>query len=87
MLVEIKATFKCDLCGIKFIVGVEPAGNIPAGWSVFECAEDDIRGGRDYQDERNEPGAVGSVDRHRHLCARCTRKMDSKPPSERRARP
>lgn len=77
MIVDIKAKFSCDECGTEFIVSIDPPYEPPAGWSMFDVAEDAIRGGQDYEDG-HEPQSdyIGSVQDDRHLCGRCTRKAD-----------
>lgn len=77
MIVEIKAKFSCDECGTEFLVSMDPATDPPAGWSVFDLAEDAIRAGHDYEDG-HEPQSdwIGSVEGDRHLCGKCTRKSD-----------
>jgi hypothetical protein len=75
MLLNIKAKFKCDECGNEFIVTIDPACEPPAGWTVFEVAEDAVRGGVTYEDERG--GDVSSVQNELHLCSQCTRRHDA----------
>lgn len=78
MIVSIEATFECDECGKKFYVQIDPASSQCADWQVMEIAEDAIRGGQCYRDERKDefPGIASVTDDKRHLCARCTRAMD-----------
>lgn len=78
MIVEIEAKFACDDCGTEFVVSLDPASQAPRGWTVFEIAEEAIRGGSEYRDGFERPGAIGSVSIHgRHYCDRCTLKHDS----------
>ena len=74
MLVEIKAKFECDSCGIKFTVKIDPAWKSPINWSLYEVAEDAIRGGQAYEDEADYPHCFrfGSVRDNKHLCALCS---------------
>lgn len=80
MIVEIEAKFSCDECGTEFFASIDPAIVPAAGWSMFDVAEDAVRGGIGYYDgfDDHPHGApIGSVDDGRHLCARCTRKNDA----------
>lgn len=76
MLIEIQAKFSCDDCGTEFSVTVDPALVMPTGWSVFDVAEDAVRGGFGYEDA-HEPRSsyVGMVEDDRHLCGRCAEKL------------
>lgn len=72
MIIAIKAKFACDQCGEEFSVSIDPASIGAPGWSVFEIAEDAIRGGIGYEDGApHEPGKVGAVEGNRHLCKEC----------------
>lgn len=76
MLVEIQAKFSCDDCGTEFLVTMDPAYNPPEGWSVFDVAEDAVRGGLGYEDAHEPRSAyVGMVEDNRHLCGRCAEKL------------
>lgn len=79
MIIEVKAKFACDDCGTEFFVPLDHAYEFPQGWSVFEAAEDAIRGGIGYEDatENTQPAYAGCVDGCRHYCAACTRKIDA----------
>lgn len=77
MIVEIKAKFSCDDCGTEFFVGMDPAYEPPAGWSVFAIAEDAIRKGDSYEDATDALIGYGSVGSDgRHYCTRCTNKRE-----------
>lgn len=85
MIVEIEAKFSCDDCGTEFFVGLDPAYEPPAGWSIFAVAEDAIRGGQKYSDAVDYahggpwgPWKSGSVEDGRHYCAQCTKKCDAR---------
>ena len=72
MIVEIKAEFRCDNCNYRFRVGLDPAYVPPANWSLFEVAEDRVRGDGDCSvDDWQKPAP-------RHLCASCTREWSEK---------
>lgn len=78
MIIEIKAKFACDDCGTEFVVSLDPASEAPQCWTLFDIAEEAIRGGFEYRDEFERPGAIGSVRFDgRHYCDRCTLKHDS----------
>ncbi len=70
MLVEILARFQCDVCGKEFPIEIDPARNPPAGWSIFEVAEDSIRGTALHNG--------GMVVDGNHLCDQCGRKAEKK---------
>lgn len=57
MILEIRARFECDDCGMRFSVGLDPA-HVPApGASIFEVAEEAVRKmilGDDCPDEMEE---------------------------------
>ncbi len=78
MIIEIEAKFSCDDCGTEFFAPLDPAYDVPSGWSVMAVAEDAVRGGIGYSDGTERPyngsGSVGYDGRH--YCARCTRKYD-----------
>lgn len=79
MIVEIEAKFSCDDCGTEFVVGLDPAIDLPPGWTLYDAAEDAVRGGSEYRDGHGRADAVGSVgDDGRHYCDRCTRKRDGR---------
>ena len=46
MINQILANCACDRCGERFAVALEPALQPPVGWTLYEVAEDAIRGGR-----------------------------------------
>ena len=79
-LIEIRARFRCDDCGREFSVQLDPVDKPPTGWSVFDVAEDAIRGGAGYIG----PDVTGSVQKsdtisdkdNKHLCGTCTEKTD-----------
>lgn len=77
-LIEVRAEFLCDGCGRPFSVHVDAPYVPPAGWSVFEIAEDAARGSIDYQGPNNPDGTLGasSVQGERHLCGLCTSAAD-----------
>lgn len=62
----IRATFDCDGCGHQFQVEMDPAGMRPKGWSLFEEAEDYVRGGVGTE---GMPAVVHDM----HLCHDCAR--------------
>lgn len=41
----IRARHTCDCCGAWFEVDLKPPYTPPAGWSLFDCALDAVRGG------------------------------------------
>jgi hypothetical protein len=73
-LIEVRANFLCDGCGRPFNIRIEPPYVPPEGWSVFDVAEDAVRGSIDYVGPKNEDGTRGSssVQDGRHLCGLCT---------------
>jgi len=75
MLKSIKATFNCDCCGKDFTVRVDPAYVPPVNWSLYDIAEDSIRGGNGYEGP-GDKGYWGSVEGDKQLCAECTKKGD-----------
>lgn len=80
MIKEVKATFECDRCGTEFTVKIDTAIEPPAGWSVFEIAEDAIWSLLNYEDATIKKGDTilgGSVDSGKHYCQRCTYKRNA----------
>lgn len=72
MLVDIVATFRCDSCNYRFRVRLDPAYVPPANWSLFEVAEDRVRGDGDCSvDDWQKPTP-------HHLCQGCTRELDKR---------
>ena len=79
MILAIEAKFSCDDCGTEFFQPIDPASIAPAGWSMFDVAEDFVRGGIGYRDGTDDWTGSGSIgDDGRHYCARCTRGYDAK---------
>lgn len=70
-IVSIIAKFECDACGAYFSANLDEARQPPDGWSLTECAEDEVRGGGDSLAESPSIGDCGE-----HLCPACTRKAD-----------
>lgn len=83
MILNIQAKFVCDTCGDRFSVSIDPADSVPANWSMFEKAEDAIRGGRGYKDAGGEfPTRTGSVFGELHLCHDCTKIAEQQEPTD-----
>lgn len=64
-LVVVRATFECDGCGTQFKVDMDPATMRPKGWTLFEEAEDYVRGGCGAE------GGMPAVVHGMHLCHKC----------------
>ena len=72
-LIDIQARFYCDGCGKPFRVNMEPPYEPPAGWSLFDCAVDAVRGSVGYQGP-NDPrgfGGLSGVEDEKCLCGCC----------------
>ena len=83
----IRAIILCDLCGIEFSVAIEEATNPVAGWSMWDVAEDAVRGSLGYE-QKATPDRLGgllghssSVQQGQMLCADCTLVIDGEEPS------
>lgn len=75
----------CDVCGEKFTVELEPSYKPPRSWSLYEVAEDAVRGAIDYRPEKDEVtpehtfALSCSVSKdNKHLCGTCTWESDNK---------
>lgn len=64
-LVVVRAIFECDGCGTQFKVDMKSEGMRPKGWSLFEEAEDYVRGGC------GSDGSMPAVVHDMHLCHEC----------------
>ena len=85
-LIKIVATFECDGCSRKFLVGMDPAGKIPGHWTLFEAAQDWLRGGAfdGYVNERYKTVSLcgGEVLNGKHYCPSCADKIVTNLPEE-----
>lgn len=66
----IRATVDCDGCGKQFHTELHNADKLPDGWTLFELAEDYVRGGNCVE------GGLCSVYHDMHLCPQCTTVAD-----------
>lgn len=78
-LIDFRATFRCDNCNARFSVEVDSAGDIPAGWSGYDVAENAVMGSVGYEGPRQPNGTLGcsSVQDGRCLCGPCTSEADA----------
>lgn len=69
-LLSLHANIECDACGRQFKVECDPARKPVAGWSWFDLAEDEVRGGHIHS------GSDGScmVEEGQMLCGECASK-------------
>jgi transcription elongation factor Elf1 len=65
-LVNIRATFDCDICGKRFSVELDPATSTTEMPTVFDLAVDACRGSVGYQGP-DGPG-FSCVDGDKHVC-------------------
>jgi hypothetical protein len=65
-LEAITAKFECDECGKPFEASIDESYQPPPGWSMFDVAEDAIRG-----------TVWETVNNGKHLCRACTAKDDA----------
>ena len=72
MLKSITAELECDECGKPFSIDIDPASNVPDGWTPFEVVEDAVLGG-------GLACPSTSIQDGKHLCGICTQKRDAKP--------
>lgn len=79
-IVNIRATISCDACGREFRVEMDPASKVPAGWTLWDDAQDAVRGGsivpEKGQDILDVLGSSCSVQDDKMLCGDCTRAAD-----------
>ena len=69
----ITASIQCDDCGKNFRVSLDESARTPEGWTLFELAEDAVRGGVSTVDPI---GQSTSVQDGMMLCPTCTRERD-----------
>lgn len=72
---SIQALCHCDECGEPMTVDLDPAYKPPASWTLWDCAEDAVRGG-------NAGAGITSVQDDKMLCPICTKAEDAKYPDE-----
>lgn len=75
MILDITAVFRCDGCGKRFSVKIEPATYCSQDLAASDLAEDALREGDTYRDDDADPQHVGSVVNWKHYCAACTKGM------------
>lgn len=71
----IRAHIRCDECGAGFAVDLDAAHKPPAGWSLWDVAEDAVRGGQVFGKSIFDGSC--SVQQGRMLCIPCTRAADA----------
>lgn len=76
-VVSIQSEIACDECGSRFKVDHDLAYKPPSGWSLFEVAEDAVRGG--YAAGKSIFDGSCSVQDGSMLCIPCTRSADATP--------
>ena len=74
-VVSIKSVIECDECAARFTVLHDPAYSPPADWSLWDVAEDAVRGG--YVEGKSIFDGSCSVQDGRMLCIPCTRRADA----------
>lgn len=79
-VVSIKSVIECDGCGVQFAVDHDPAYAPPAKWSMWDMAEDAVRGG--YVSGKSFLDGSCSVQDGQMLCIDCTRKADAENPED-----
>jgi len=77
-VIKIRAFIECDECGAQFSVALDPADPTPDGWTLWELAEDAVRGSVNYEDKTWHSGLSSSVQNDKMLCKDCTAKEDAK---------
>src|SRR6202021_1028775 len=86
-LMHVRATFRCDGCGRAFMFEITPDTKLPADWTLFEEAEDCLRGGSflAYVGEKRSgrrEHLFSSLQSGHHLCPDCTSKIDEVGPED-----
>lgn len=71
---SITAYVDCDEYDIHFSVNLDPARSLPSDWSLWDEAEDAVRGGIDSSFGILEST---SVQDGKMLCPRCTHEVDT----------
>jgi len=89
-LMHVRATFRCDGCGRAFMFEITPDTKLPADWTLFEEAEDCLRGGSflAYVGEKRSgrrEHLFSSLQSGHHLCPDCTSRIDEAVPEDRDA--
>ena len=75
-VIKIRAYIECDECGAQFSVGMDPADKPNKDWTLWDMAEDAVRGSVEYEDKSWRYGLVSSVQDGKMLCKDCTTKAD-----------
>lgn len=75
-VIKIRAYIECDECGAQFSVGMDPTDKPNKDWSLWDMAEDAVRGSVEYEDKLWQYGLVSSVQNGKMLCKDCTTKAD-----------
>ena len=78
-VISIKSAIECDGCGARFAVDHDPAYKPPSGWSLWDVAEDAVRGG--HVDGASIFDGSCSVQDGQTLCIPCTQKADEGAPA------
>ena len=68
---QITATIRCDGCGAKIEKDLDCGYKPPAGWSLYDCAADEMLAG------------LTSVQAGKMLCRKCTAIIDEAVPEDR----
>jgi hypothetical protein len=71
----IKGGIECDGCGERFDVDLDAAYKPPASWSLWDVAEDAVRGGH-VSGKCSLFDGLSSVQDGKMLCIPCTQKAD-----------
>lgn len=74
-LEKITAKFACDECGKFFLVEMDPAGRVENYETLFDYAEDELRGGCGVAIE-DGTYQLCSIQNDKYLCHDCTIKAD-----------
>ena len=67
----IQAKIECDGCAKHFTVELDPADDVPEGWSLFDMVEDTVRG-----------GLFTTVIAGKMLCKECNKIVDDAVPGD-----
>lgn len=79
-ILSITTLIECDECGVHFAIDMDAARTVPTGWSLWDTAEDAVRGG--YVNGASVFDGSCSVQDGQMLCIECTRKADAESDEE-----
>ena len=84
-VIAVIAKIECDECGVHFSVEVDPACGPVRRWSVWDYAQDAVRGSVGYENKIRSGDGLSSVQAGKMLCGTCTKVADDADKAQGRA--